>query len=256
MDLNHPLLQADVEPKPFPESQPQLRRLDKALLCPICKELFDHPVSIGCGHSFCSKCIRGFFASTTKKTACPTCSDPQTEGSIRRNRVLEEIPKLVDLVQPPPARKRRNSLPRRSPTKKSRGEGSSRSSPQQSRGASDDDDDDDVVELAESGLAYGDRPALEARFQQWTVMYNANMDSSHPASLSKLRADLERAEASRRKDKERGKDEEVEALQTSDGLKKYAAEHKSDFERLRQDILERKRRKSQGGLKDSPIEVE
>lgn len=55
MDLNHPLLQADVEPKPFPESEPQLRRLDKALLCPICKELFDHPVSIGCGHSFCSK---------------------------------------------------------------------------------------------------------------------------------------------------------------------------------------------------------
>lgn len=102
----------------------------------------------------------------------------------------------------------------------------------------------------------GDRPALETRFQQWTVMYNANMDSSHPASLSKLRADLERAETSRRKDKERGKDDEVEALQTSDGLKKYAAEHKSDFERLRQDILERKRRKSQGGLKDSPIEVE
>lgn len=87
-------------------------------------------------------------------------------------------------------------------------------------------------------------------------MYNANMDSSHPASLSKLRADLERAESSRRKDKERRKDDEVEALQTTDGLKKYAAEHKSDFERLRQDILERKRRKSQGGLKDSPIEVE
>lgn len=102
----------------------------------------------------------------------------------------------------------------------------------------------------------GDRPALEARFQQWTVTYNANMDSSHPASLSKLRADLERAEASRKKDKERGKDDEVEALQTTDGLKKYAAEHKSDFERLRQDILERKRRKSQGGLKESPIEVE
>lgn len=110
MDLNHPMLQADFEPKPFPESQPQLRRLDKALLCPICKELFDHPVSIGCGHSFCSKvshprsshemallqfhltlqCIRGYFASA-KKTVCPTCSDPQTEGSIRRNRALEEM---------------------------------------------------------------------------------------------------------------------------------------------------------------------
>lgn len=102
MDLNHPLLHAEDEPRPFPESAPQLRRLDRAMLCPICKELFDHPVSIGCGHSFCSKvglrffpvltpqCIRAFFASA-KKPACPTCSEPQTEGSIRRNRVLEEM---------------------------------------------------------------------------------------------------------------------------------------------------------------------
>jgi len=53
MDLTHPLLQ-DNEPAPFPASFPQLRRLDRAVLCPICKELFKAPVSIGCGHSFCS----------------------------------------------------------------------------------------------------------------------------------------------------------------------------------------------------------
>jgi E3 ubiquitin-protein ligase RAD18 len=31
-----------------------LQRLDRALLCTICKELFSAPVNIGCGHSFCS----------------------------------------------------------------------------------------------------------------------------------------------------------------------------------------------------------
>lgn len=82
------------------------------------------------------------------------------------------------------------------------------------------------------------------------------MDSAHPASLSRLRADLERAEASRRRDREKGRDDAVEALHTADGFKRYAVEHKDDFERLRQDILDRRRRKAQGGLKESPIEVE
>lgn len=53
MDLSHPLLQAD-EAAPFPANAPQLQRLDRALLCTICKELFSAPVNIGCGHSFCS----------------------------------------------------------------------------------------------------------------------------------------------------------------------------------------------------------
>jgi E3 ubiquitin-protein ligase RAD18 len=54
MDLNHPLLQTTTEPAPFPDSFPHFRRVDRAVLCPICKELFKAPVSIGCGHSFCS----------------------------------------------------------------------------------------------------------------------------------------------------------------------------------------------------------
>lgn len=55
MDMNHPLLQANDEPAPFPASMPQLRRLDRVPVCPICKELYKGPVSIACGHSFCSE---------------------------------------------------------------------------------------------------------------------------------------------------------------------------------------------------------
>lgn len=55
MDLNHPMLLASDDPPPFPPNQTQLRRLDRALYCQICKEPFQGPVSIACGHSFCSQ---------------------------------------------------------------------------------------------------------------------------------------------------------------------------------------------------------
>lgn len=48
-------LQADLDdPKPFPKSFPQLQRLDCSVICTVCKEIFKGPVSITCGHSFCS----------------------------------------------------------------------------------------------------------------------------------------------------------------------------------------------------------
>ena len=108
MDLNHPLLANGAldDPPPFPANQPQLQRLDRALQCQICKEPFSGPVSIACGHSFCSQvyqrsvdcsmalielirqCIRSSL-DTLKK--CPSCGETASEGGIRRNRALEEM---------------------------------------------------------------------------------------------------------------------------------------------------------------------
>lgn len=56
MDLNHPLLAlAADEPPLFPASYPQLRRMDRSVICQICKEYFQGPVTVECGHSFCSQ---------------------------------------------------------------------------------------------------------------------------------------------------------------------------------------------------------
>lgn len=41
--------------------------------CPICLEIFDTPVSIACGHTFCKSCIS---ISIRKKERCPTCQYP------------------------------------------------------------------------------------------------------------------------------------------------------------------------------------
>lgn len=75
-----------------------------------------------------------------------------------------------------------------------------------------------------------------------------------------MRAKLAKSEESRKRDRERGKDEEVEQLQSKEGLAKHAREQRSEFERLRQDIMERKARKERGDpdgrALDTAIEVE
>ncbi|KAF9072866.1 hypothetical protein BDP27DRAFT_1417643 [Rhodocollybia butyracea] len=113
---------ADVQdPSDFPEhaEAPGLRLLDSALRCTICSELFDGPVTLKCGHCFCSLCIR---QSLIEKQECPACREEDTEFHLRRNTVMEEAvvawrdcrPFLLqimnqrrDVEQPRPSKKRR-----------------------------------------------------------------------------------------------------------------------------------------------------
>nr|XP_019049942.1 DNA repair protein rad18 [Kwoniella bestiolae CBS 10118]OCF28872.1 DNA repair protein rad18 [Kwoniella bestiolae CBS 10118] len=369
MDMsNHPLLSSMDEPPPFPPSHPHLRRLDRSVVCQICKEPFQAPVSIGCGHSFCSSCIR---SSLDVMKKCPSCNEPALEGQIRRNRALEEItdsweesrPIIYELAQPPPTKKRRasiqesNSKPssssgtkRLKPNSSREGSGSRSQSPIKSRRS---DDDDEVQELTENDEApcpicqatlpissiplhiekgcpppktktngngvggrkgnqkadwkkvfsgqglggkskdkevemkritkpnyslatpadlrsilseyslptTGDKPTLIARVQEWIILFNSNLDTSHRSSLSALRAKLSDSENSKKRDKEKGKDEMVNQLGSKDGLQKYAKEKKGEFERLRKEIIERdrKRREQEEGKgrgRDNAIEVE
>ncbi|WWC59947.1 DNA repair protein rad18 [Kwoniella dejecticola CBS 10117] len=375
MDMsNHPLLASMDEPPPFPANYTQLRRLDRSVVCQICKEPFQAPVSIACGHSFCSSCIRSSLDVLKK---CPSCNEPASEGSIRRNRALEEItdaweesrPIIHELAQPPIVRKRpapeSSSKPSSSSNTKrlkpsSREASGSRSqSPTKSRTSNEDhvqlrqeellddeEEEDDIQELTENDEApcpicqatlpissipmhiekgcpppkakmngakkgnqkadwrkvfsgqgttgkakdvemkriikpnysiaspadlrailseyslptTGDKAALTSRVQEWIILFNSNLDTSHPSSISALRAKLSDLEASKRRDKEKGKDEMIAQLGQKGGLQKYAKDKRSEFDRLRQEIIERdKRRKDEEegkGGRENAIEVE
>lgn len=73
------------DPSDFP--MPDLRQLDASLRCTICGELYDAPISLACGHCFCSLCIREHIV---KESECPSCRKSTSEGQFRTNPVLEE----------------------------------------------------------------------------------------------------------------------------------------------------------------------
>ncbi|KAJ7168242.1 hypothetical protein C8R43DRAFT_983682 [Mycena crocata] len=75
-------------PDPTDFTNSFLRAFDSSIFCPICANYFDGPVSLACGHSFCSMCIR---SSLHTSKDCPTCRSAATESQLRPNPALEEV---------------------------------------------------------------------------------------------------------------------------------------------------------------------
>ncbi|XP_015471585.1 E3 ubiquitin-protein ligase TRIM7-like [Parus major] len=59
--------------------------------CPVCLELFQEPVSIPCGHSFCRGCIERCWQSSRGSFACPRCRNVAPEPGLRPNRELGHV---------------------------------------------------------------------------------------------------------------------------------------------------------------------
>ncbi|KAJ2863029.1 E3 ubiquitin-protein ligase rad18 [Coemansia erecta] len=79
------------DPSDWPSSFPHLREIDQLLRCPVCKEYFETAmVTSGCGHTFCSLCVR---RCLTQETKCPSCRAPLTEGDLRPNRLVDSLMK-------------------------------------------------------------------------------------------------------------------------------------------------------------------
>jgi E3 ubiquitin-protein ligase RAD18 len=77
--------------------------------------------------------------------------------------------------------------------------------------------------------------------------------------MASLRARLSETEAARKRDIDKGRIEAVEELKTVEGRSKYAADKRSEFDRLKQEIVERDRKRKaeeKGVGVDSAIEVD
>lgn len=110
-DLKSLLNAAVQDPHDFPppDVAPGLRQLDEALRCEICGDLYDAPMLLNCGHSFCSvvrnahfvsgqyltvsfidQCLRG---TLTEHQQCPKCRQSATEVHMRKNIAVENAVK-------------------------------------------------------------------------------------------------------------------------------------------------------------------
>ncbi|CAL1703473.1 unnamed protein product [Somion occarium] len=87
------------DPTDFPSTDvaPGLRELDEALRCSICGELFQAPLTVSCGHCFCSLCIRTQLAV---KAECPLCRQSTSEFYLRKAQTVEDAVKAWNIARP------------------------------------------------------------------------------------------------------------------------------------------------------------
>ncbi|NXY02980.1 TRI25 ligase, partial [Pteruthius melanotis] len=78
------------------ESEPGLSGLEEELTCSICLCLFSTPVTVPCGHNFCSSCLELTWAGLSEGFSCPQCratfaGRPQLQKNTVLCRVVEQL---------------------------------------------------------------------------------------------------------------------------------------------------------------------
>lgn len=64
---------------------------EELLLCPICLDLFNLPISTPCGHNFCKECIQGYW-EIAELPQCPVCKQKLSKGpEFKVNTLLSEL---------------------------------------------------------------------------------------------------------------------------------------------------------------------
>ncbi|XP_075399605.1 E3 ubiquitin-protein ligase TRIM31 [Tenrec ecaudatus] len=71
-------------------------KLQEEVICPICLGIFQNPVTIGCGHNFCLKCLTGNVDPSVGLLKCPLCKHPVRKDALTTNWVLMN---LVEMIQ-------------------------------------------------------------------------------------------------------------------------------------------------------------
>ncbi|XP_062274283.1 nuclear factor 7, brain-like [Scomber scombrus] len=64
--------------------------LESYLSCHVCSETFRDPVSLSCGHSFCSSCLQKFWEQAQNKN-CPICKRKSSKDSPSINLSLKDL---------------------------------------------------------------------------------------------------------------------------------------------------------------------
>ena len=69
-----------------------LTRQEKELTCPVCRDIFKHPVILSCSHSFCKACLQECWAGKpTWEKKCPVCKTKSSQEEQTTNLALKNL---------------------------------------------------------------------------------------------------------------------------------------------------------------------
>lgn len=74
-----------------------IKNIERELICPICKELFTHPLILPCQHSVCHKCVKELLMLNHEDSfdAGSECSLPGSPRSRVPSPSMERLDRLV-----------------------------------------------------------------------------------------------------------------------------------------------------------------
>ena len=182
-----------------------MSEFENELVCDICCELMKGPVSLPCGHIYCSECVRKHLSASSAGT-CPNCRQPATTND------LKAVPRLAALLGLwKPVRGAVLTLINALETHKE----PAQDSKVIAADFGSDDEDDDFEELGKEAVVHhgptaggeqgrplpppvlkhmltkdlkkrlrddslstkGDRPALEGRYREFVLVFNSRVDA-------------------------------------------------------------------------------
>nr|XP_014435936.1 E3 ubiquitin-protein ligase TRIM41-like [Pelodiscus sinensis] len=84
-------------------SSHRVKGLQEAVLCSLCREYFQDPVILKCGHNFCRACITQYCEASRSAAsyACPQCGKAFGKGEFQPNRQLRNVVELTRRLPDP-----------------------------------------------------------------------------------------------------------------------------------------------------------
>ncbi|OQR92926.1 E3 ubiquitin ligase [Achlya hypogyna] len=248
----------------WPTSLMEGRQLEGFLRCQVCGEFMNGPVLLrNCRHCFCSECVRKHLLARGTNGNCPECKQACSSGDLVPNRPLEMIiDHFRGLKGKVLALANGATVPITTPIKthaqpKAKdGECATKRMPVVSYNLMKDKKIQELLDSVGLREIRGNRDTLIATHKEYTMLWNAQLDTLHPKSPNEIRQQILRNYRLRTNEKyEMASTKRSLGLRHDEPIEKAitaSSTMNDNFRKLAEQIRAQKRAKTQGASSTDP----